>query len=355
MDISEAIAEAVDAALPAPAEEVTEEAEVEVRPEAGADEVEPAATEEKAEATDEPEVEPEPLPELPEGFVAVPTVSGGLATEFTLYDEEGELEVPALTIEYKANGKVRRDRLDQVVKLAQWGVYNEDRARHTQQVEERAVQVESELAQYASLVEEREKQIERLLQDDDFFYSVREAYERESSPDRRAERAEEELQRFQTESQVNSIAASGEVFYSNEVEPAVGMIVEAFPTLTKEEVEFQLARGIGPYLAVAPNGQPYVPKERYQEVRNLIVEQLAGWANMVHTSRAAPVTAMQKKAREQEERARIEAQRAKRDVGRATQPVGRAAKDGSQPKQKSPVTIDDALDSAINSVLSSIR
>jgi hypothetical protein len=355
VDISEAIAEALDAALPAPAEEVTEEAEVEVKPEEGVEDVEAPAAEDQAEVAEEPEAEPEPLPELPEGFVAVPTVSDKLATEFTLYDEEGELEVPALTIEYKANGKVRRDRLDQVVKLAQWGVYNEDRARHTQEIEQRAVQIEQELSQYASLVEQREKQIERLLQDDDFFYSVREAYERESSPDRRAERAEQELQRFQTESEISNIAASGEVFYSNEVEPAVGMIVEAFPTLTKEEVEFQLARGIGPYLAVAPNGEPYVPKERYQEVRNLIVEQLASWANMVHTSRAAPVTAMQNKAREQEEKARIEAQRAKRTVGRATQPVGRAAKDGSQPKQKSLVTIDDALDSAINSVLSSIR
>jgi hypothetical protein len=355
VDISEAIAEAVDAALPVPAEEVTEEAEAKKEPVAKSEEGEAPVAEAELEVEAEPEKEAEPAPDLPEGFVAVPTVSDKLATDFTIYDEEGELEIPALIVEYKANGKVRKDRLDQVVKLAQWGVYNEDRAKYTQAVEQKIVATEQELSSYASLLEEREKQIERLLNDDDFFYNVKEAYENESSPARRAERAEQELQSIKIETAVAQIADSGERFYQAEVGPAIGMIVNAFPTVTESEVSAQLARSISPYLVTAPNGEPYIPESRYQAVRDVIVKQLAVWANMVHVSRNAPVTAREKQAQAQVDRARVEAQKAKRSVGRATQPVGRVAKDTSAPKQSKPSTIDEALDSAINSVLSSIR
>ncbi len=93
-------------------------------------EADPAPDEDAAdEATD--------APVLPEGYVAVPVVADQLATEFVLRDAEGEVEIPALIVEYKANGKVRQDRLDQVVKLAQFGVYNEAREQQFKQAESR--------------------------------------------------------------------------------------------------------------------------------------------------------------------------------------------------------------------------
>ena len=79
---------------------------------------------------------------LPEGFVVVEPVVEGLVTDFTLKDADGdELEIPALIVEYKANGKVRTDRLDQVVKLAQFGVYNQEREQRVQVVEQEAREV----------------------------------------------------------------------------------------------------------------------------------------------------------------------------------------------------------------------
>ena len=90
--------------------EVSEETEAEARDE----EIEASETEDTETETEEPEVEA-----ASEEYVNVPVLDDELATNFTLFDAEGELEIPDVIVEYKANGKVRKDRLDKVVKLAQ--------------------------------------------------------------------------------------------------------------------------------------------------------------------------------------------------------------------------------------------
>jgi len=55
-------------------------------------------------------------------------------------------------------------------------------------------------------------------------------------------------------------------------------------------------------------------------------------------------------------KAQVEAQKAKRALGQATKPVGRAAtQQQGKPKAGKPKTLDDALDSAMDEILSSIR
>ena len=358
MDISEAIASAVDSALPpqTPDADETEQSVAPVAEAEAAPDIDPTPdADEAAESEDTPFAD---TVELPEGYVAVPVVTEGLATEFTLKDAEGEVEIPDLMVEYKANGKVRQDRLDQVVKLAQWGVYNAEREQQIKQVEQQAQIAQQELQQYVAVLEEREKQIERLLTDEDFLYAVREAYDVENSPERRAERAMQETENLRIQYQMADIERSGAQFYESEVSPAIDMIVTALPTIAPDELLERFTYAMQAHVERAPNGQAYIPASRYDAVRKYIVDDLASWAQFQHSRRAQPVapSPVQAKASQELERARVDAQKAKRVVGQATKPVGRAGGTGTEkPRASRIASVDDAVSSALDEVLSSIR
>ena len=344
MDIGDAISSAVASALP-PQQDIAVADD--------ADETLDQPTDDTTPASDD--ADPAPV-EMPEGYVAVATVTDALATEFTLRDAEGEVEVPDLMVEYKANGKVRQDRLDQVVKLAQWGVYNQEREQKVQQVEKRAQQVESEREQLATLLSEREAQIEKLLLDDDFLMAVRDAYGEENSPERRATRAEQEVQDIRVQHQMAAIAEKGEQFYENEVMPALNMIAEALPSVSPEELAEKFQMAMYAHVERAPNGEAYIPASRYEAVRQYILDDLAVWAQAQQGRRARPTTsASTQQALDERDKARVEAQKAKRVVGQKTLPVGNAGKPSGKPKAPMGNTVDDAVASALSTALSSFR
>ena len=357
MDIQEALTEAANAAMSSPElVEATKAAEAPQEPAEPQDEVvetEVPETEAEAEATTE---EPTEDAALPEGYVAVPVVDDKLATEFVLKDAEGEVEIPALIVEYKANGKVRQDRLDQVVKLAQFGVYNEAREQQIKQVEQEAQALQQEREELARIVEEREAQLERILSDEDFFLSVRDAYQAENSPEKRAERAEREIENIKIQSQVAEISRQGQAFYESEVKPAIDLIANALPSVTPAELEERMAYAMQLHAQVGPNGQPYLPASQFESARQYIVNDLAVWAQMMHARRSEPATSPAlEQAQAATAKAQIEAQKAKRVVGQATKPVGRASSAPAKSKAAKPATVDDALDSAMSEILASIR
>lgn len=359
MDISSAINEAVDSVLTLPElqateEEAQEEAQVDFDVEAQDEDVEVEASDEE-ESDDETEEEEAPKSNLPEGYVDVPSIEEGLATEFALLDEEGEVEIPALKVRYKANGQMREDRLDQVVKLAQWGVYNSAKDSEFKQTQEEYLAAKSEAQEYSRILEEREQQIRKLLEDDDYFYRVRERYEAENSPEMRARRAEEELRSYRTQQEMKYIEDRGSQFFQSEVEPAIKMIADALPTVTQDELAQRMVSAIQAHARQAPNGNMYIPEESYDAVRNYIVEDLAFWAQMQHSRRGGSATNSEmEKAQKDLERARVEAQKAKRAVGKKTRPVGKAQAEKNGKKSKPINTVDDALSSAMDSILSSI-
>lgn len=359
MDISEAIASAVDSVLPPPTAEVEEtDASVSEAPAAeSAPDIDPTPDADEAGETAGDEAPDAEAITLPEGYVAVPVVKDGLATEFTLKDADGEVEIPDLMVEYKANGKVRQDRLDQVVKLAQWGVYNVEREQQIKQVEQQAQATQEELQQYISVLQEREKQMERLLTDEDFLYAVREAYEVENSPEKRAERAMQETENLRIQYQMADIERSGAQFYETEVSPAINMIVTALPTVNPEELFERFTYAMQAHVERAPNGQAYIPASRYDAVRKYIVDDLASWAQFQHSRRNQPVAPVGTTQDSKElERARVDAQKAKRVVGQATKPVGRSGGTSpDKPRASRIASVDDAVSSALDEVLSAIR
>ena len=203
LDIADAMDEAVAAALPTPV--VDEAPPALLEDEATTDEDGLGDAVAPDDAAPEDDAAADETPSVPDGYVAVPVVTDSLATEFRLLDADGELEVPALVIEYKANGKMRKDRLDQVVKMAQWGVYNQER-------DTRAQQVEQEREQIATVLAEREQQIERLLLDDEFLLAVRDAYEQENAPEKQVARAKEETEALRTSYAMQQIQEQASVF-----------------------------------------------------------------------------------------------------------------------------------------------
>lgn len=295
---------------------------------------------------------------LPEGFTAPSVLTEGLATEFSLLDADGEIEVPNVTVRFKANGKMREERIDQVVKLAQFGVYNQEREDKIKAVEAAVV----ERDQLAKLVEEREAQLERALTDPAFLVALQEAYERETSPEAEAKRAKDEVQSLRTQQQLEKIQEVGQRFYETEVSPAFDMIAKAAPTVTVEELEEKFAMAMAAHAEEAPNGEPYVPPSRYEAVRQYIVDDLAVWALAHHERRSKQASPAPKAeppapvAPAKTDPALVAAQQAKREVGKLTKPVGTAAKDESKPSKSAPIaTIDDAVSSALENVLASVR
>lgn len=347
MDIGEAISSAIESALPPQQDTaVADDAEETLAPDAAED------------SADDSSESDAPV-DMPEGYVAVRTVTDDLATEFTLRDADGEVEVPDLMVEYKANGKVRSDRLDQVVKLAQWGVYNQEREQKVQQVEQMSQQVYQEREEIAALLSEREAQIEKLLLDDDFLLAVRDAYGEQNSPEQRAVRAEQQVQDIRVQHQMSAIAEKGEMFYENEVMPALNMIAEALPSISAGELAEKFQMAMYAHVERAPNGEAYIPASRYDAVRQYILDDLAVWAQAQQGRRSRATTSSPQretqKALAERDQARIESQKAKRAVGQKTLPVGSAGKPSGKPKAYAGNTVDDAVASALSTALSSFR
>lgn len=295
---------------------------------------------------------------LPEGLVVVEPVAENLVTDFTLRDAAGEeLEVPALMIEYKANGKVRTDRLDQVVKLAQFGVYNQEREQRVQHVEQEIRDVMTQREELAQILAEREAQMERLLTDENFYLTVQEKYGAENSPEQRALRAEQELQNFRVQQELQQISSTGERFLNTELEPALQLIEQALPTVTRDELDERLTYAMQAHLVQGPGGVPYLPESRYAAVRKYIVEDLARWAQMVHHDRTeATRDPVRERLAAERDRALVESQRAKRQVGQALKSVTRSVGNKPERVRSRPIAnIDDAVDSALSTVLSSLR
>lgn len=296
---------------------------------------------------------------LPEGFVVVEPVTEGLVTEFVVRDAAGEdLEIPAITLEYKANGKVRKDRLDQVVKLAQFGVYNQEREARIQQVEEDARSIAEERQQLAQMLTEYEQHMEQLLTNEEYYARVADRFAQENAPEVRAARAERDLQSLQIQQQLQHISSVGETFLQKEVDPALQMIMQALPTITQQELDERLAVAMQAHLVRGPGGVPYLPESRYDAMRKYIVEDLAMWAQMAHMKRAEAQRDPEKERLAAErDKARIESQKAKRQMSQAMTPVTRAAAAATtgKPKAKPPATLNDAVDSAMSAVLSSFR
>lgn len=324
-------------------------------PEAGQQEApsgdaESASDEDESEQDDSTDSE---SPKVPDGYAAVRPLEGTLATEFVLLDDEGELAVPDLTVQYTANHKVRRDRLDQVVRLAQQGVYNVEREQALRAREERLTTQEGEAEKTLAL---REQQLEQLLSDPNAYERARERFMASNTPDHQVERLQAKVRKMEEEQSRQKEAAAAQQFLTQDIVPALETIAEHLPEVTVDELSDRLAVGMYAFMV---NG--VVPPSRHNDIRRYIVEELTDWAQQKAAQRRGktPTPPTKHQGRPMNDKktpapADTPARRqVKREIGRVTRPLAKSAprndKLNGQPKDSD--SLDDIMAFAVNDAL----
>lgn len=291
----------------------------------------------KAKQDDQPMAVP-----LAEG---IQPIDGKVATQFTIQTPDGKTVVPPnVIIEYKANGRIRRERLDHVVKFAQVGVYNHEREQQIVAAQEEAQRQVDEVQQLVTL---RDSQLQRLLEDPETYDKVRERYMQENVPEKRVERAQREAQALRESVQRERASQEAVQFFESNVLPELDALSDEFPEVEQEELAAQLTLATMP---LTRNG--VVPPSHYRQVLGIIQTDLRDWAQATHTKRTARLAGSVAKEKEAAKQAQVAAQRAKNDLGRATKPVGTvsASAPDARPARKVE-SVRDAVDAAMDEVL----
>lgn len=306
------------------------------------------------------------IPELPDGFVAVaPVKDRELATAFKVLDAEGELDVPDVTIEFNANGKTRREPLDKVVRLAERGVYNEEREQAVLAQKQHVERTQSENQQLRAMLTQTRQQMEQLLSSDDAYLLARAQFEQENSPEARLQRVEQqraEEQRLAVYQQARNVTNQ---YFETSVLPAVQTIADSLSEVTADEIGARLVLLTNHLRVPTPDGDTMIPPAAHQAVGQIILNEIVPWARDVHESRDSGKRAeREQSAREKQDAARkandatIAAQKAKNLVGRQTRPRGSAANTGTAtreaPPEKPIKTVDDAEAAALKATLASM-
>lgn len=280
-------------------------------------------------------------------------------TTFALFNEKGETVDPAALgireIEFTANGKTRRESLDKVVRLAQYGFYNEGLQQEVEQTKGLLPAKEAQIAQLEAEKQELLGYYEQMLTDDDFVDAAREKYARLNSPEARAERAERKLREVEESKQVQQHTAVVQQYLETELQPALAAILDAHPTVTFDELYGRFTMLTDP---LRVNG--VIPAQSIPNVNRAIVDQLLPYVGQLHTTRAeakqadearirGELTAAQQKAEAEAKAAREAAAKAEQAahnrVARAIGPAGRASPDAPRPR---PVeSAEDAMDSIL--------
>lgn len=324
--------------------------EAELEEEEVAAEEEPAVEEEEEEKEEESDEDEKPEPEEKSEFAKVAAITDKLATDFALKDADGEeVEPPALMVEFKANGKMRTERLDAVVKLAQMGVYNEERA---QAEKARVNEVETMAMEAIDRADLRETQLRNLLENEETYLQARERYLQENSPEKRVARAENEVSTLREKQAQLAQVRQAEEFYEGTVLPSLDELAEAFPEVDMDEITAQFSAALVP---VMRNG--VVPPAMYGQVQHYIDTALRSWAEKKHTSRSERLKGVKTEEEKKTEAAQIAAAKAKRRAASASRPATRSGVGGGGGKSgpKVHATIEDAEEDALSSALASMK
>lgn len=296
-----------------PKTEPAKEEAVEVEAAPVVEEKAPPAEPEKVEptkaepATKEEEVKAEPAKEEPP-----------LLTKFQVFDKEGELEVPRdLTFSFTANKKEYKDiPLDKVVLLAQMGFYNEEREERVKEAEAFKPVAEQTLNQYAQAIQKLTGEYANIFEDPSYYEAARAAYFEENSPDKRAARAEQQVQVLQTSQRQAAEQAEAATYVATVLTPAVEDLLKTNPLVSYEEVMGRMQTLTAPLVA---SSTPV--RHRLAETKRLVETELTQWVRGKHLER--DVAQRTKDAQIVAEKTKTTL--AKRQVARSVQPRGAPA------------------------------
>ncbi|MEO5589951.1 MAG: hypothetical protein ABIS03_10230, partial [Gemmatimonadaceae bacterium] len=286
--------------------------------------VEGVVAETQAGDTAEPPPEEAPPEEAKPDEEAAPEPKK-LAADFSVFDAEGELEVPDIKLSFKANGKEMKDvPLDRVVKLAQWGAYNEEREQSVRETRAQLSQVDEVIAEKDRTIAAYAEAYQQMLRDENFYLETRAQYEAANTPEAEVQRLRAEQKQFQQQTAERE-RASTEQAQANQfigyLAPKLEALATQHPTVTFDEVFGRYNLLTAPLLVAGR-----MPPERFPQVDHIVDTELSQWIESQHNERT---TAKQKQT--------ATIANNKRQLARAVAPAGTIPGSGTpakpQPKQ----------------------
>jgi hypothetical protein len=287
------------------------------------------------------EAEPEPEPLRP------------LATEFVIRAKDGsEIPVGQLVdheIEYKADGKVYKEPLDKIVRLAQTGRYNQRLHDELTELRTNDSEKTGRLSQTEAMVEQLRAEMIRQLTDDDYLYQRREEYARLSSPESEVERLRRELTNIkQSQAQASRVQAF-QSFAESQLDPALQGLMKQYPSVTEDELLGRFYRIVTPFKR---GGE--VPPEMFDRVIQAVEGEIGPWMAHLHETRSATSAGADTKKQVELTKAREAATKAKNQLSRLQKPAVGLPGTRTTPKSKPIVSADDAMDDIIADVASKL-
>lgn len=290
---------------------------------------------------------------------ALPMLDREPITKFTVTLGDQPVEgVPDLSVTFTANGKERTEPLDKVVRLAADGIYSEAREQRYRTIEAEATTAKQTLAQLEAAYNDAQAFVDALLADEGRYLAEKDAWDRQHTPEARAQRLEAQLQAERQQRELDAIATQGEVYFTQTLTPAIDTITQAVPMVSAEEI---VAR-VGLYVQQLQAGRGYLLPSQYEAVSRYLLDDVVPWAKQVHAARAerfTPKDAVAKvvtdatNAKAEAEKATAKAQATKNKVAAAIKPVGKAAAP-AQRNRPAPVTVDEAMDAATEDAVRSV-
>lgn len=241
---------------------------------------EPVATE-SPETPDAPAEQPEKQAPDADAAPVVETPKREPIAKFQIFDKDGEVEIPDVTIAFTANGKERKEPLDKVVRLAQQGFYNEEREQQVAETRKQATEIRGRNEQLEGYVTALRRDLQQLLNDpsDALYQQLKAEHARANTPEARLQRAEralvEERQRGQ-----QTIASQQAAVFADTLSQHLTQLTEAHPEVSFEEILGRFNTIAAPLMQA---GQ--VPVERFGDVAQLVDQELTPWVQHRHESR----------------------------------------------------------------------
>lgn len=299
----------------------------------------PEVVETETPETPTPEVVPETGTDVPkEGTEAapVPDSTPKPITTFKVMDAEGELEIPDLTLEFKANGEMRSFKLDKVVRLAQSGFYNETIIKERDAARTDLGALHAKVSERDEVVTLRDSQIERLLTDRDYLAAAQEALENFNHPEARAQRAEAEVKAVrQKDAQVKQDKEIVE-FVSSRIMPTYDGLLQDNSHVTPEELWGRFSMLTAPLQV-----RGVIPPERRAQVEKILKEDIGPWVAHLQEHRSGQAKEVAAKTDTAVRKAQEQTTLAKRTLAKAVKPAG--TKTVAPAKAKAPVSANDAV------------
>lgn len=313
-----------------------------------------------------PTPEPDaPAVPLPDGMVAVHAVTDrDLATTFKVLDAEGELAIPDVTIEFNANGKVRKEPLDKVVRLAERGVYNEEREQAVIAQKQHTETITHENQQLRQMLQQAEFEREQLLASDEAYLMARARYEQENTPEAKLDRMRQQQDQQQQAQLYQQAVQTSNQYFEATVMPAVEQIATNLSTVTPDEIGARLVLLTNHLRVPMPDGDSFIPPRNHQAVNDIILREIVPWAQSLHEQRdhstrqqREDAARQQRDADARQQKAQTDAQKAKGLIGRQTRP--RAGQTNTSSTRESPParpirTVDDAEQAALRDTLAAV-